>query len=99
MPPWKDLATSLNFFVNGAVMFGFLVGGLFFLRFWRKTHDRLFAFFAASFFVLGINRFGLSLTHQHSEARTFFYLIRLIAFVLILFAIVDKNRAARRTLT
>jgi drug/metabolite transporter (DMT)-like permease len=96
MPDWKDLIENLNFFVNGAVMFAFLVAGLFFLRFWRKTRDRLFVLFAASFIVLGINRLGLSMTQTENEARNVFYLIRLIAFVLILYAIIDKNRAAKR---
>jgi hypothetical protein len=96
MPDAETLILSLNAFINGAVMMGFCVAGLFFLRFWRKTRDRLFLLFAASFFVLGANRFGLSLTEPDYERRDLFYLVRLIAFALILFAIIDKNRAARR---
>ena len=96
MPEWKELLENLNYFINGAVMFAFLIAGLFFLRFWRKTRDRLFLLFAASFFVLGVNRLSLSMTQPENEARNVFYIIRLIAFALILYAIIDKNRATKR---
>jgi hypothetical protein len=79
----------------GALVMASAVAGLFFLRFWRETRDRLFAMFALAFWVLGVNWLGLALSEQ-PETRTFFYVLRLLAFVLILVAIVDKNRAARR---
>ncbi len=44
----------------GALAMGFGVAGLFFLRFWRKTRDRLFALFALSFFVMALNRVVLA---------------------------------------
>lgn len=70
--------------------------GLFFLRFWRKTHDRLFIMFAIAFWVLGINWLALAFfTPQQNETRTALYVIRLIAFILILFAIIDKNRSRK----
>ncbi|HZR21204.1 MAG TPA: DUF5985 family protein [Verrucomicrobiae bacterium] len=63
---------------------------VFFLRFWRKTGDRLFVFFAAAFLLLGIER--IIIVVLSSDHRSFGYLIRLFAFLLILFAILDKNR-------
>jgi hypothetical protein len=72
---------------------GYLVAGLFFLRFWRQTHDRLFLIFSVSFWMLGIQRLLLGAAEPAPESRTGFYLIRLAAFLLILSAIVDKNRA------
>jgi hypothetical protein len=84
-----------NQFLNGAIMVGFLVVGLFFLRFHRKTRERLFAMFAASFFVLAIERVVLAGVDPAAEFRPYIYLIRLTAFVLIIIAIVDKNRKAR----
>ena len=70
--------------------------GLFFLRFYHKTRDRLFAIFAAAFWLLGVNWLTLMFIQQ-DEARTFLYLIRLLAFVMILYGIIDKNRAPART--
>jgi hypothetical protein len=98
MPVIERPLQDLSLLINGAVMMGFCVTGLFFLRFWRKTRDRLFLLFAASFFVLGFNRLGLALSEPDHEKRDIFYLIRFLAFVLILFAILDKNRATRGSL-
>jgi uncharacterized membrane protein HdeD (DUF308 family) len=69
-----------------------LVVGLFFLRSWRDTRDRFFLYFALAFVVEGINRVALGLTDPSQESEPYFYLVRLFSFVLILAAIVDKNR-------
>ena len=42
----------MNQLVSGAMVMAYLAAGLFFLRFWRQTHDRLFAMFAAAFWIL-----------------------------------------------
>jgi len=81
--------------MHGALVMGTFVVGLFFLRWWRATGDRLFVMFALAFWALGINWLGLALLATTHEARTAFYLLRLLAFVLILAAIVDKNRGVR----
>jgi hypothetical protein len=85
--------TPMIDFLNGANAMASAVAGLFFLRFWRQTRDRLFANFAAAFWLLGLNWFALALTSPAFEFRPFIYLIRLVAFGLILGAIVEKNRA------
>lgn len=84
-------------------MEGILVGGiaiaelavaLFFLRFWRETRDRFFLFFALAFTIEGIHRLavyqlvGPEVSPEH-------YLPRLLAYGLIIVAIVDKNRGPR----
>jgi hypothetical protein len=79
-------------FMMGAIAMASCVAALFFLRFWRDTGDRLFLIFAASFFLLAATRLGLVLSAVTQEANTHWYWVRLIAFVLILVAIVDKNR-------
>jgi uncharacterized membrane protein len=79
--------------VSGAILMGYAVCALFFLRFWRQTHDRLFLVFALAFGLLGIQRLALVLTEPVEEWRTGLYVVRLLAFLLILGAIVDKNRA------
>ena len=68
------------------------VAMLFFVHFWRATGDRLFAMFAAAFFLLGLTRLGLSLGHEPTEGETYLYWMRLVAYLTILAAIVDKNR-------
>ena len=87
----------MNDFLSGMTSALCLVAGLFFLRFWRKTHDRFFAFFSASFFLMALQRMVmLLLKNMESEHRIGPYLIRLLSFVLILVAIVDKNRPPRK---
>jgi hypothetical protein len=83
---------NLEAFTMGAIAMASWVAGLFFLRFWRETRDRLFAVFAAAFWLLGATRIGLVLSSVHSETLTQWYWIRLAAFILILLAIADKNR-------
>ncbi len=88
----------MNLFLLGAVSMGFLVAGLFFLRFWRETKDRLFLAFAIAFFLEVVNRAALALSSRPSEGAPFVYLIRLAAYLWILLAIADKNRPlSRRT--
>ena len=82
--------------LSGAVAAGALVAALYFLKFWRRSHDRLFAFFAAAFLLMSVNGVALGLTDPKSEVRVYLYSVRLAAFVLILLAILDKNRALRR---
>lgn len=85
---------TLYHFLSGAVSFGFLICGLFFLRFWRRTRDGLFVAFALAFALLGIVQATLSLANIPTEERAPIYLFRLLAFVIILFAIFRKNRAS-----
>lgn len=81
--------------ISGAVMLACLVVALFFYRFWKKTHDRLFGLFALSFVVMGAERLVLVFYETPNEASPFVYLLRLSAFLIIIAAIVDKNRAKR----
>jgi hypothetical protein len=90
------MQTTLYTFMLGGLVMGCFVAGLFFLRFWRKTRDRLFAIFAIAFWLLGVNWLALAFTQQ-DEVKTIYYAVRLLAFVLILYAIIDKNRASRRS--
>lgn len=80
--------------VAGATVMGYAVCGLFFLRFWRRTQDRLFLVFALAFWLLGGQRLAMGLMTPVEETRTGLYLVRLFAFLLILGAIIDKNRSA-----
>jgi len=81
--------------MSGASVMASLVIALFFLRFYRRTRDRLFAMFSLAFAVFAANRLALVFVDEAAR-RTSLYLVRLLAFLLILAAIVDKNASARR---
>lgn len=83
---------NLFHFISGATAMACGVVALFFLRYWRDTRDRLFVFFAVAFGVLGVNRAALALVHPAAESTPYFYILRLVAFVLIAYAVIDKNR-------
>jgi hypothetical protein len=68
---------------------------VFYLRFWRQTGDRLFAWFALAFLLLAANWSALALVEPREESRHLLYLLRLAAFLVLLLAIVDKNRGDR----
>lgn len=82
----------MNNLLSGVCIAGYALVGLIFLRSWRETRDRLFAMFAGAFWLLGVQRVLLALTDQLSENRPYLYLLRLAAYLLIIWAIVDKNR-------
>ena len=82
-------------FLSGSITLGFLVAGLFFLRFWRRTHDGLFLAFAVAFALLGLGQAVQALANIPQEERSYLFLIRLAAFTIILVAIIRKNRLAR----
>ena len=86
---------TLYDFLSGAVALGFVVCGLFFLRFWHRTREELFLAFAIAFALLGIGQTILALANIPTEERGSLYLIRLAAFALILVAIYRKNQVAR----
>jgi hypothetical protein len=82
----------MNEFISGAIMITFATTGYFFWCFWRKSHDRLYALFAAAFWIMALNRLMVpsGLTGD-TEGLPVYYIVRLASFVLILIAIVDKN--------
>lgn len=76
---------------------GYLVAAIFFLKFYRTTKDRLFAFFATAFGLLSAQRVALGLTTKTVEDTVLIYVIRLIAFLIILYAIIDKNMQSKKS--
>jgi hypothetical protein len=83
-------------FLSGALTMGFAVCGLFFWRFWKRTRDLLFPCFAVAFWLLALGQALLALTGIPVEERSWIYLLRLGAFLLIIFAILRKNVGSRR---
>lgn len=80
-------------FVSGATAVACFAIAVFFVRFWQRSGDRLFGMFALAFLVFGANRVALTLLGDDTEARTYIYVLRLAAFLLLGLAIADKNRS------
>jgi len=78
--------------IQGALTIESWAIALFFLRFWRDSGDRLFIVFAIAFLVLGVDWGGRGAWPPSAETRHYYFLFRLIAFVLLIAGIVDKNR-------
>ena len=83
-------------FMQGGITVLFLLAGLFFFRFWRGTLDRLFLLFALSFWLQALTRMGLTVVGGQEE-RAYLYLLRLVAFLLIIAAIAVKNVSRKGT--
>lgn len=83
-------------FSAGMITMGFLVISLFFVKFWRRTRDALFLAFAVSFTLLALNQ-GLAIVIEiDRDERSYLYIIRLIAFLIIIVAVLHKNSAFDR---
>jgi hypothetical protein len=83
-------------FLLGVIVTASITAAAFFFKFWRQTRDSLFLAFAIAFFIEGMNRIGFLFVESPNEAGATIYAVRLVAFLLILGAIVRKNRSAGR---
>ena len=66
---------------------------IFFLRFWEEGRDRLFLYFAVAFCLMSASWALLGVVAPEAESRPYVYGLRLLAFLLVIAAIVDKNRS------
>jgi uncharacterized membrane protein HdeD (DUF308 family) len=78
-------------FLLGVIATSSLTAGVFFLRFWKKTRDRLFLAFATFFFVEAVNRVVLLYFERPNEGSAWIYLVRFFALLVLLAAILEKN--------
>jgi Family of unknown function (DUF5985) len=83
-------------FLWGALSMASATVALLFLRSWRTTRDRLFVYFSTAFAVLALNWIGLAIVDPSLETRHILYILRLVAFVLIIIGVIDKNRRGGR---
>lgn len=81
----------MRLFFLGALMMGFATASLFFFKFYRATRDRLFVWFSVAFFLLAVNQLAFAMVNDRDE-QVAVYVLRFLAFLMILAAIVDKNR-------
>ena len=88
----------MELFTWGILAMASTVAGVFFLRYWRESRDRLFVFFALAFALLAANWAGLAVIDQPTaEAQqTYAYVVRLVAFLVLIVGIIDKNRRSGR---
>lgn len=86
----------MQLFISGAFCMASVAVALFFFRFWKKSDDRLFAILCVAFALLAVERGVLAFVRIESEGRHWIYSARLVAFVLIILGVLDKNRPRRR---
>jgi hypothetical protein len=84
--------TSLETSLLGALAMALFIASMFFLRFWARTRDTFFLLFSVSFLIEALSRMTLTSIKASDESEPLFYLPRLIAFGLIVLAVVQKNR-------
>lgn len=83
----------MNLILIGAVAMACFTITLFFIRFWKTTHDRFFLFFATAFGIEGIDKVLQGLNQPFSsDQEPLVYLLRVLSYVIIIYAIIDKNR-------
>ena len=86
----------VNGFLVGVISTTSLVAAVFFLKFWRRSHDSLFLYFGIAFFIEGVNRLTVLDQPHPNEGSPWHYLVRLLAFLMILAAILRKNYGMSR---
>ena len=90
----------MRLFIEGMSAMACVVISLFFLRYWKTTADRLFLIFAIAFALMCITRLvasALGASQVDVDAvgvvhHGYVYTLRFVAYLLILLAIIDKNR-------
>ncbi|MHB8754535.1 MAG: DUF5985 family protein [Candidatus Acidiferrales bacterium] len=78
-------------FALGAIALASLIAAVFFLRFWRDARDLVFLAFAAFFLIEAVERTLLIFLPHPNEGSPAFYVVRLMALLFILTAILRKN--------
>jgi len=91
--------SGVHALLQGALAMGTLVIGVIFLRYWRDGGDRFFLYFSLSFFVQAVNRVALAVSASPHEGTPWQYGVRFLAYLLILIAIIEKNRRPKRPTT
>ncbi len=81
-------------YLSGLITMGYLACGLFFAKFWRRSHDLLFLAFAVAFWLMAADATVLAMLPPQDERRVWVYLLRIPGYLLIVLAIVRKNTDA-----
>ncbi len=80
-------------FLLGFIACAAFAACLFFVRFWKDTHDSLFLAFAGFFGLLAVNEALLLNLARPNEGTASLFLVRLASILVVIAAIVKKNSA------
>ena len=86
----------MQLFLLGRISMGSAVAALLFLRFWKNSRDRLFLLFALAFGLEAVNRALYAYNGVRNEDEPLYFGLRLVSYLLILYAILDKNVFQKR---
>ena len=78
-------------YLSGAVTLAYVVAAIYFFQFWRRSAEPLFVAFAIAFALLALNQLTTFVLGSTDERGNYAYVLRVLAFVLILIGIVAKN--------
>jgi peptidoglycan/LPS O-acetylase OafA/YrhL len=81
-------------FLSGVVTCGYLVAAGLFFTLWRRRADSLFRAFAIAFLLLALNQVLAAALVTASEPSSFSYALRVLGFVIILGALVERNASS-----
>ena len=82
---------TLDIFLLGFITASSLAATVFFFRFFRSSRDPLFIAFAIFFLLQAFHESWVARLPQPNEASPWLYLVRLVAVIGVLFAILWKN--------
>lgn len=87
------MSSTLSTFLSGIHMATFAAAGLFFLKFWKGSRDQFFLLFGLACWLLSVERVFEIFASSDYNVRSPLYLFRIVAYGLMLWAIIRKNRA------
>ena len=82
-------------FLLGVIVTTSMTAGAIFVKFWRRTRDRLFLLFSLAFIAFGLSRLR-GFIPPESPWVVFPHIVRFLAILTILAAIIDKNLQQRK---
>ncbi len=85
----------INFLIGGAFLMGLVMACVIFLRVWRDTKIEFYGLFGLAFFILFLQRISYFIFDRSLEGNPLVYCIRLVAHLVIIYAIVRHNRISR----
>ena len=85
------MITTMEAFLLGVNSTAFLTAAMFFFVYWRRSRDSLFLCFAIAFAMEAFNDASLLDAPHPNNASRWFFIIRLVSFLIILGGILKKN--------
>jgi hypothetical protein len=79
--------------ISGATAMCLVVASIWFFQAWSDSNDRLFLLFSVAFLLMAGTQVYQAVAAAYREPGTVQYITRLISYLLILIAIIDKNRS------